>query len=107
MCYLYAKKGNGLFLKEVEYLKPESFQLSVEREGGKENSLQEALGKQSEILAVLQVWNFTDSPFWVPKTAAGHNPPCCEPGWEVYAGAELTAPAFNTSSLLIHKKVLK
>lgn len=55
MCYLYAKKGNGLFLKEVEYLKPESFQLSVEREGGKENSLQEALGKQSEILAVLQV----------------------------------------------------
>lgn len=47
------RKGNGLFLKEMEYLKPESFQLSVERGGEKENSLPVAVEKPSEILAVL------------------------------------------------------
>lgn len=48
MCYLNATKRNVLFLKEIKYLKPESFQLSVEREGKRKNSLPVALGKQSE-----------------------------------------------------------
>lgn len=50
------------------------------------------------------VRNFTDSPQWVPKTAAGHSPPRRKPGQEVYERAEQKAPAFNMSSLLIQKE---
>lgn len=55
MCYLYATKRNVLFLKGMKYPMPESLQLCVEREGGRDKILCQELGgsKASEVFAVL------------------------------------------------------
>lgn len=91
----------------MEYLKPESFQLSVDRKGKKRDFSPNSFGEAKQVRSLpccKTVRNFADSPRRVPKTAAGHSSPRCKPGREVYEGAEQKAPAFNMSSLFIQKE---